>query len=116
MEKKQKVKKQANLTIDILGTPYEIVFTTKEENDKLEEADGVAELFSKRLVVELCKPTRKTFEKLEEHNKKVIRHEMVHAFLHESGLQDYSRDEVLTSWIALQIPKMVIAMKQAKAI
>lgn len=46
-----------------------------------------------------------------ERRKEVIRHELVHAFFHESGLEQYSDDEVLVAWIAQQFPKIDCAVK-----
>ena len=44
---------------------------------------------------------------------KVLRHEIVHAFLIESGMfqASWGGNEDIVDWIALQIPKMVDAMK-----
>jgi hypothetical protein len=47
---------------------------------------------------------------------KVLRHEITHAFLHESGMQDYCDDEVLVDWLGIMIPKIVSAMKEAKCL
>ena len=51
----------------------------------------------------------------------VLRHELVHAFLHESGLDKEAPwgnegEELFVDWIALQLPKMVKAMKEAGAL
>ena len=48
-----------------------------------------------------------------------IRHEVVHAFLEESGLSDcslrpemaWARNEEMVDWIAIQFPKMLEAFK-----
>jgi hypothetical protein len=41
--------------------------------------------------------------------KKVLRHELVHAFIYESGLDTccgWARNEEMTDWIATQFPKI----------
>ena len=54
--------------------------------------------------------------KPEELKNKVLRHEIVHAFFHESGCSEWTNDENLVEWIAIQVPKMAKAMKEAGAI
>jgi len=52
--------------------------------------------------------------------KEVLRHEIVHAFLNESGLQDsacrpiqaWSKNEEMVDWIAFQFPKMLKAFNE----
>lgn len=41
--------------------------------------------------------------------KKIIRHELVHAFFMESGMTKYSEDETLVEWVASQFEKMRFA-------
>ena len=50
--------------------------------------------------------------------KKVLCHELVHAFLFESGLggESWANNEELVDWIAFQFPKMLEAMKNANAL
>jgi hypothetical protein len=47
-------------------------------------------------------------EDMEAYKKKVIRHEVIHAFFFESGLGDssYGKNEELVDWIAMQFPKI----------
>lgn len=42
----------------------------------------------------------------------VVRHEAIHAFFHESGLDGYSADEQLVDWLAMQFPKMYRLFKE----
>ena len=51
--------------------------------------------------------------------KKTLRHEIIHAFMFESGLDECSTwgvDESLIDWIALQFPKMLKAFEEAECI
>lgn len=43
---------------------------------------------------------------LEYFERKVLRHEIIHAFLHESGLHDLAMDEQIVDWLAIQFPKI----------
>ena len=45
--------------------------------------------------------------------KETMRHEIIHAFLHESGLENYCDDEVLVDWLAKQWNKISIAFQEA---
>lgn len=56
--------------------------------------------------------------------KEIIRHEIIHAFLYESGLHastsdtlgGWSMNEEMIDWIAIQSPKIFNAFKEADAI
>ena len=45
-------------------------------------------------------------ENFQEAVPKIIRHEIIHAYLYESGLDSYAEDETIVDWIAAQFPKM----------
>lgn len=95
---------------DILGTKYTLHYDDTI-TDK-HEANGTAELFSKKIVISLSGYyDDEVFENIEEYYKKVIRHELVHAFFYEMGLNNYCRDEVLVDALAIQMPKMYKLMK-----
>ena len=52
-------------------------------------------------------------------SKKVVRHEIVHAFLTESGLAEnsfWAQNEELVDWIAIQGPKLIKAWQEAGAL
>ena len=102
------------MKINILGTDYEVKLLSEEEYPKLKTADasGLAELYNKELIIDksLSVPIHEKEElrhaNLNEYTKRVIRHEVVHAYFHEAGLSDYCQDEVLVEWIAQMIPKL----------
>lgn len=108
------------MKIDILGTEYNIRKLTEQEYPKLKlsDANGIAELYNKELIInsEMNQDTGTEYANFPEYEKKVIRHEIVHAFFHESGLLDYCSDEVLVNWMALQVPKMFKAFEQANCL
>lgn len=104
--------------VNILGTEYEIILRDPKENDpKLSDASGYCEPHSKKLVILDFKEDDHTVENSDDFKRKVIRHEIVHAFLHESGLRSCSwgDNEEIVDWIALQIVKMAKAMAEAGA-
>lgn len=90
---------------------YEIIKDANEEEyPKLKNCDGYTDFSIKRIVVADFERDESSVEDLEWYKKKVLRHELVHAFIHESGLAEncsWARDEVLTDWVAMQFEKML---------
>lgn len=101
-----------NRKINILGQDYQIKVQTAMENPKLIGANGICEFFSKEIIVDVAKPEATTFNNLDEFNKKVLRHEIIHAFLGESELRRYMEDEDLVDWIAIQFHKIEEVFKE----
>lgn len=96
---------------NVLGTDYTIITkATASEYPILEsQADGFCDFSTKKIIIAEMKPDDYSMKDLVLYEKKVIRHELVHAFLYESGLDvnsDWARNEELIDWIALQFPKM----------
>lgn len=107
------------MKINILGTEYEIIRDSTGNNPKLDNANGYCETYSKKLVVDEKLEGENILENIDDFKDKVLRHEIVHAFLHESGLSqssEWAKEEEIVDWIALQIPKLVKAMKDARVI
>ena len=114
----------------ILGTPWHIKVKTYDEEPffKEKDCDGYANCVTRELV--LC--DRATFPGCEgetemermEAMRATLRHEIVHAFLDESGLQanalaydgSWCKNEEMVDWIAIQGPKLHAAWKQAGAL
>ena len=93
--------------ISILGTKYRIFRRTEKDDPVLKGKDGYTDYTDKTIVVET---TTDNFEVKypEDYYAAVLRHEIVHAFLYESGLssQTWAENEEIVDWIALQFPKM----------
>lgn len=94
--------------VNILGTEYSIEFKTTDEDPKLKRCDGYNDKTTKSIVVEFMEQGENTVEDIEIYMRDVLRHELVHAFLHESGLADssWAKNEEMVDWIALQLPKI----------
>lgn len=109
------------MKIDILGTEYEISFKTREDDSLLERCDGYTDKTVKKIVVS-SKEDDCELADFAWYQKKVLRHEIIHAFLLESGLQEnfthpeYGHDENFIDWIAVQFPKILKAFKAADAL
>ncbi len=75
--------------VSVLGTIYEIKYGTCEEYKELNEMDGFTDTSTHTIIVDdmsLAEGQIGCKGNLLEYRKEVIRHELIHAFLHESGL------------------------------
>ena len=102
------------MEVNILGTDYEIKYETRMENPKLINANGLCEFWAKKIIIDKIEPDPNNYENITEFEKKVIRHEIIHAFLGESGLRQYRDDETLVDWFAVQFHKIEEVFKELK--
>lgn len=93
-------------TVNILGTEYTI-----EIDDTLEKSnmDGLCKEYDKQILIRnigsmLCDDD--STETKKKRFNEVLRHEIVHAFFNEAGLEEYCNNEQLVDWVAVQFPKM----------
>ena len=108
------------MKIDILGTEYRIEIH-KVSEDSYMEKKGLAGYCEEenKLIVVADMSEEKYFvgmgEKAQEiYRKKTLRHEIMHAFLNESGLSDssnrfdgaWTKNEEMVDWLAIQAPKI----------
>lgn len=114
------------MKIDILGTEYRIE-THKVSEDSYMEGKGLAGYCEEenKLIVVADMSEGKYFvgmdEKAQEtYRKKTLRHEIMHAFLNESGLSDssnrfdgaWAKNEEMVDWLAIQTPKIFSTFKK----
>lgn len=114
------------MKIDILGTEYRIE-THKVSEDSYMEGKGLAGYCEEenKLIVVADMSEEKYFvgmdEKAQEtYRKKTLRHEIMHAFLNESGLSDssnrfdgaWAKNEEMVDWLAIQAPKIFSTFKK----
>lgn len=108
--------------IDILGTRYKIAYENEGSNPKLKECVGLCEQYSKEIIVNDLKDLQNDVmcvEKIENFQKKILRHEIIHAFLGESGLRsqsDWAECEEMIDWFAIQHEKLHKAFEEAGAL
>lgn len=108
-------------TVNVLGTDYTIKKSNTVEDVNLLEMDGYCDTSTKTIVISDFLETKdlpQALGNVEDYSKKVCRHELVHAFLTESGLQDcsWAAKEEIVDWIACQFPKMLKAFEEVKCI
>ena len=109
--------------ISILGTEYTIIIADAEQKPKLKSCDGYMDYSIKEIVVGKFEADETSIKNLDDYTNKVTRHEIIHAFLYESGLwnnsgniEAWAQSKEITDWIAIQFPKMLKAFEQAKCI
>lgn len=111
-----------NKTVSILGTEWHIIFAPADVG-KLSDKDGLCDNSVKKIYVGIFPVTEDTQEDLGAYQHKVLRHEIVHAFLYESGLAEssyyngaWAHNEEMVDWIARQHNKLHAAFEKAGAL
>lgn len=117
------------MRVSVLGVQYAVEYRTRAQDPELEAAacDGYCDtsiklcVARKYTVAERKEPGSKKC--LDDYMRKCMRHELVHAFLYESGLSinslspsGWASNEEMTDWMAIQGPKLYDAWKQAKCL
>lgn len=110
-------------TVDVLGTEYGIYLGVEAKNDELLlDCTGYCDKTTKRIVVgdfDGCNLGDEADLK-----RYCLRHEIVHAFLFESGIagdtiwdiEGQEHPEHMVEWIAMQFPKLIKAFQAVGAI
>jgi len=116
------------MTVNILGTLYTIKIDVDPEVDKeLDGNFGYCDMLKKEIVIAdltKCGNWKNEPQKsMITQNKVTMRHEIIHAYLAESGLRGSSNDvkawalnKEMVDLIALQFPKILKSFKEVKAI
>ncbi len=108
------------MTINILGTSYTVNMATASTEPRLEDCDGFCDETTREIVTKNYERGQRLSKgRLELQEQKVIRHEIIHAFLYESGLaenSDWAQNEEMVDWFAKQAPKLCKAWQEANAL
>ena len=111
--------------VDILGSKWTIKYV--DDDPAFEQANGYTNDAAREIVIENVKTSDDplSFDMQSQYNnqKRVLRHELIHAYLYESGLGDSSNscdawavNEEMVDWFARNIPKMIIIFKELKCL
>lgn len=106
--------------INVLGTPYRVDMVPESEDPKLKDMDGYMDPSIKRIVV--ADVNQRPADNESVHNpewfqKNIVRHELIHAFITESGLEDaFWHNEDMVRWLAYMFPRLMAAFKEAGAL
>ena len=105
--------------VDVLGIPYSVNITPEADDPKLESMDGYTDPSIKRIVISDVHRRPDDPENVQDQDwfqRTIIRHELIHAFVVESGCQDALwHSEDMVRWLAYMFPRLVDAFKEAKA-
>lgn len=106
--------------VNILGTQYKILIIDKNDYRSEENTDGWCDSSSKEILLYNYIQSIDSVKDLEAYQRKVLRHEIIHAFLYESGLWQnaygskcWAKNEEMVDWMAIQEPKIHKAFKEA---
>lgn len=95
--------------MNVLGTVYDLQEIPKKDDPVLEDNDGYCDTSVKKVIVDEMKERKPGMkEDLPYYQKQVKRHEIIHAFLFESGLDtccDWVCEEMV-DWLSIQFPKL----------
>lgn len=101
--------------INILGTDYTIKYKSENEETRLKTNWGFTDFYTKEIYIhdDIEEETEDSCKNLIIFKKKVLRHEIIHAFLFESGLHEnsfntpsWAENEEMIDWFAMQYPKL----------
>lgn len=93
--------------VKVLGTKYEIIDeATNDDFPLLQNMDGFHDVTNKKIVIAGFANELGADQDLQFVKKQVTRHELIHAFMSESGMEEWSQDEKLVNWFAIQSPKI----------
>lgn len=106
------------MKLNILGSEWDIVYRNANDDPHLKENDGYTDPSVKLIVIadnrEDC-----SIEDYKYMQRTNLRHEIIHAFLFESGLGfnlehiEFGHEETMVDWIAIQFPKLLEVFKEA---
>ena len=110
--------------VNILGSEWSVKFGNGKEYPNLAEMDGYTDLSTREIVVDDMEASQGQIgakADLESYQKQVVRHEIIHAFLLESGLDSNSNsagswamNEEMVDWFAIQSPKIFKVFNELK--
>lgn len=101
------MKKLKEFKVDVLGAEYVVQVGARKELNIQPEHSGECQYFRKKILVcnEFSEEVKK--EDIPLVLKSIIKHEVAHAFLYESGREENANDEDLVTWLEIMSNKLV---------
>ena len=109
-------------SVDILGTEYKILIGDEKDFPALTDNDGYTDTSIKQIVIDNMRYSEGDKNRKGDiitYQKQVLRHEIIHAFLAESGLDGnghavdhWEFNEEMVDWFAIQSPKIFKVFKE----
>lgn len=107
--------------VSILGTTWEIAYRSEDADERLKGCDGYCDWTTRLIVVE--DEIEGNLGDMTRYKMKVLRHEIVHAFLLECGLSEssasseaWASNEEMVDWFARIGARIYKAWKDAGAV
>lgn len=106
------------MKLNILGAEWNVEYRNADAALLLKENDGYTDLSVKRIVI-ANKRENCSIQDYKYMQRENLRHEIIHAFLFESGLgfnfehNEFGHEETMIDWIAIQFPKILEVFKEA---
>ena len=117
---------KATKKVNVLGTVYTIYDVKAGEDETVDAVfdklgcDGYTDSSTHEIILKVVDPEPNRPADLEEYRRETLRHELVHAFLNESGLECcsvgvdcWAQNEEMVDWFAIQSPKIFKAFQEA---
>lgn len=100
--------------VKILGAEWTVQYRDKSEDPLLELYDGYTDNSTRTITVRNGLDENSEIKDFDSFRRSITRHEVIHAFLYESGLDTDSHspigawavNEEMVDWIAIQLPKI----------
>ena len=111
-------------TINVLGTDIRVLFREEKQDKKLETLGGYYDSTQSMIVVKVPDQGDDfAVGNPEQFQKDVLRHELIHAFLRESGLdwssspaECWATNEEMIDWFAIQSPKIFKVFREQRLV
>lgn len=109
--------------INVLGTDIQILFRKAKEDPKLLSCVGYFDSSKSLIVIKVLESDATSLGDLEKYQREVLRHEIIHAFLYESGMdacsgssENWATNEEMVDWFAIQSPKIFKVFREQKLV
>lgn len=107
--------------ISVLGKDIQILFRKEDDDPKLKNCVGYFDSSKGWIVIKILEPDATSLGDLDKYQKEVLRHEILHAFLYESGLdacsgpaENWASNEEMVDWFAIQSPKIFLVFQEQR--
>lgn len=108
------------MTVNIQGATYKIEYVSAKDDPIIAtQGDAYCDWTTKRIVLQDPKEFNGDLGNPKAYWKKVLRHEIIHAFVYESGLMDnscssnsWATNEEMVDWFAIIASKIIKVWKE----
>lgn len=107
--------------VQVLGNDYTIYYGDATQYPVLTDLDGACDTSTRSIFIDSCSTASSSNEakgNLQVHKQHITRHELIHAFLYESGLDACVPwvTEEMVDWLAIQSPKLFKLFQDTRCI